>query len=139
MKRNNLISVDLISRCFQVLTRKQKTRLIQISVIQVVMNVLDLFSLALVGVLSSLSVTGVSSQVPGSKISSFLKFVGLENLSFQFQVAVLASVAALLLLTRSFLSVYFTRKTLFFLSRRGSTLSRQLIGRILSQPLARLS
>ena len=138
MKLNDFVSVDLISRCFQVLTRQQKKRLIQISAIQVVMNMLDLFSLALVGVLSSLSVTGVSSQVPGSKISSFLKFVGLENLSFQLQVAVLASVAAILLLTRSFLSVYFTRKTLFFLSRRGSTLSRQLIGRILSQPILKI-
>lgn len=135
---NQMKSVDLVGRCFRVLTRQQRKRLIQISVIQVIMNILDLISLALVGILSSLSVTGVSSQVPGSKISSFLRFLGLENLSFQLQVAVLASVAASMLLTRSFLSVYFTRKTLFFLSRRGSTLSRQLIGRILSQPILKI-
>jgi ABC-type multidrug transport system fused ATPase/permease subunit len=132
------MDLTIIRRSLNVLTRPEKKRLIAISVIQIGMNILDLFALALVGVLGALSVTGVSSRTPESRVSQVLVAFRLENFSFQMQVAVLGVIAASLLLGRSLLSIYFARKTLFFLSRRGAALSTHLISRLLAQPILRV-
>ena len=132
------LDFSVIKRSFNVLTSHEKKRLVLIALIQIVMNFLDLIALAIVGVLGALSVTGVSSRTPGSRVSQVLQIFHLQSFTFQVQVAVLGMIAAILLLSRSLLSIYFARKTLFFLSRRGAALSTHLISRLLAQPILRV-
>jgi len=56
-------------------------------------------------------------------------------LSFQSQVTALAIVAVCILTGRTLFSVYFTRKILFFFSRRGAEISATLISKLLSKSL----
>lgn len=99
------------------------------------MGLLDLLAVALIGILGSLAVTGVSSKNPGNRVGSVLEFLGLHTKSFQFQTGVLGISAALLLMLRTVLSMYFSRKILYFLSVRAAVISTQMLERMLSQSL----
>jgi len=61
--------------------------------------------------------------------------VGLENSSKADQVTILALVAACLLISKTLFTIYFTRRIVFFLSRRGAQLSADLISRLFSRSL----
>jgi hypothetical protein len=54
---------------------------------------------------------------------------------FQKQVAVLGILATIVLVSRTLFSVFFTRRTLFFLSRRAAVISANLVSRLLAQSL----
>lgn len=99
------------------------------------MSVLDLLGVVLVGLLGALSVQGLQSTKPGNGVEVALKILHIQNATFQSQVLILGLSAAALLAGRTILSIFFTRKILFFLSRRGAKISTDLISRLLSQTL----
>ena len=99
------------------------------------MGALDLMGVAAIGLLGAISISGLQSQVPGSRVIAVLKFLHISDLSFQTQAISLGITAMLLLVGRTILSVFFTRRILFFLSRRGAKISSALISRLLSKSL----
>jgi len=99
------------------------------------MSVLDLLGVLAIGLLGALSVSGLQSNKPGDRVSSALQLLQISNLSFQAQASILGVGAVFLLIGRTVLSIFFTRRILFFLSRRGAKISANLISRLLSQPL----
>jgi ATP-binding cassette, subfamily B, bacterial PglK len=99
------------------------------------MGLLDLLGVVAIGLLGALSVTGLQSRQPGDRVTSALEILGIENLTFQAQATFLGVGSVVLLVGRTILSIVFTRKILFFLSRRGAKISADLIAKLLSQPL----
>lgn len=99
------------------------------------MGALDLLGVIAIGLLGALSVTGLQSHKPGDGVNSALHLLHISDSTFQTQTIVLGTSAVLLLVGRTVLSVFFTRRILFFLSRRGAKISSNLISRLLSQPL----
>jgi ABC-type multidrug transport system fused ATPase/permease subunit len=126
---------SVFQRCYSVLSTNERSRLKLLLLIQVSLALLDLVGVALIGVLGALAVRGVQSTQPGDRIQQILEFFKLSEQSFQFQVASLGLVAAAILISRTLLSVYFARKTLFFLSRKSAELSARIIQRIMRKPL----
>jgi ABC-type bacteriocin/lantibiotic exporter with double-glycine peptidase domain len=118
-----------------ILPKNDKQKLIAITAIQVSLGVMDLFGVLAVGLLGTLSITGIQSKEPGGRVSSVLSFLSLSNSSFQKQVVVIGLAAVFLLVGRTILSIVFTRRILYFMSRRGAVISANLISRFLSQPL----
>jgi ABC-type multidrug transport system fused ATPase/permease subunit len=106
--------------------------------VQILMGVLDLLGVLAIGLLGALSVAGLQSSQPGSRITSALDLLGISNFSFQSQASFIGVAAVLLLVGRTLLSIFFTRRILFFLSRRGAKISANLISRLLSQPLLKV-
>jgi ABC-type multidrug transport system fused ATPase/permease subunit len=115
--------------------RAEKRKLLAVLFIQIFMSFLDLVAIAIVGVLGSLAVTGVSSRDPESRVGQFIQTLGLSGFSFQSQVAILGVSAAMMLTVRTVLSIVFSRRTLIFLSRRAASLSETLFGKLFSQSL----
>lgn len=105
------------------------------TVIQIALSFLDILGLIIAGLLGSLAVSGVQSQAPSSNIQRALKYLGLDSFTLQTQTAILGILAALFLIGRSLLSVIFTRRYTFFLSRRAAAISARLTARLLSQSL----
>ena len=99
------------------------------------MGGLDLLGVIAIGILGALSVTGLQSNQPGNRVSNALKLLHIQGATFQEQAVVLGIIAVALLVGRTILSIFFTRRILFFLSRRGAKISADLISRLLSQPL----
>ena len=102
---------------------------------QILLNVLDLIGVALIGIVGALSVNGISSKTPGTRVSSFLEFVNLENFTLQKQVAILGAVAVSLLVTKTLVSLFLMKRTLYFLGRKCSDISKKAIQSLLSMPL----
>ena len=125
----------LIGRSVRVLSRSDQRKISIVVVFQIFLGLIDLAGIAAIGMLGSLAVRGVSSQGPGDRVEVVLGYLHLSNQSFQVQAAVLGCLAAGLLIGRTILSVIFTRRTLYFLSRRGARVSSSLVSKLLSQNL----
>jgi ABC-type bacteriocin/lantibiotic exporter with double-glycine peptidase domain len=128
-------ALTTIGRSSRVLSRTDQRKTIAVALLQIGLGALDLMGVAAAGVLGALAVSGVQSSEPGNRVNAILTWLNLENASFQTQAAVIGLAAAVLLIGRTLLSVFFTRRTLYFLSRRGAVISANLISRLLKKPL----
>lgn len=124
-----------IGRAIKVLSRSDQRKMIAVTILQVLMGGLDLLGVIAIGLLGALSVTGLQSTRPGDRVTTVLEVLNIEQASFQTQVLFLGIGAVVLLIGRTILSIFFTRRILFFLSRRGAKVSADLISRLLAQPL----
>ena len=124
-----------IRRSLRVLPPPDRKKLVAITLIQILLGALDLLGVVLIGLLGALSVTGLQSQAPGNRVEFALEFLHLSQTSYQNQAAILATGSVVLLVGRTVLSIFFTRKILFFLSRRGASISAELVSRLLSKSL----
>ena len=131
-------SASVIRRSAMILTRKERQKIGLVIVFQIFLSILDLIGVAIIGILGSLAITGVGSQKPGNRVSSALRFLHIQNLDLQSQATVLGILAASLLIFKTIISVVFVRKTTFFLSRRGASISSNLVSKLLSLPLTKL-
>lgn len=113
----------------------ERQKIFAVLLLQICMGFIDLLAVILIGVLSSLAVTGVASRNPGSRVGQVLEFLHINNESFQFQVGTLGISAALLMIARTLLSMYFSKKILRFLSIRAAVISKQLLAKMLNQSL----
>jgi ABC-type multidrug transport system fused ATPase/permease subunit len=135
---NRKISESTLSRAINVLPSGDKRKIVAVVILQICLGFLDLLGVAAIGILGALAVTGVQSQQPGNRVSSALEFLNISELTFQNQVALLGIGAASLLIVRTIISIFVTRRIFFFLSRRGALISSKLISKLLSQPLLRV-
>ena len=131
----NRLDKGPLSRAIKVLSRSDRRKIIGITILQVLMGGLDLLGVVAVGLLGALSVSGLQSNNPGNRVSAALKVLHIQDATFQTQALILGVSAVVLLVGRTILSIFFTRRILFFLSRRGAKISADLISRLLSQPL----
>jgi hypothetical protein len=124
-----------IGRSAQILSVSDRRKIAAVAILQIFMGFLDLLGVLAIGLLGALSVTGLQSQNPSHRFDSELRFLHISGGTFQTQAAVLGGLAVVLLVGRTVLSIFFTRRILFFLSRRGALISANLISRLLSQSL----
>ena len=124
-----------IGRSMHVLSKTDQRKVQLVVTLQICMGALDLLGVIAIGLLGALSVTGLQSHKPGDRVSTALGVLHMADSTFQTQAIVLGLSAMFLLIGRTVLSIFFTRRILFFLSRRGAKISSNLIARLLSQPL----
>jgi ABC-type multidrug transport system fused ATPase/permease subunit len=127
-----------IYACLLTVGKRERQKIILMTFAQIVVNLLDLFGVAIVGVLGALTVNGIKSQQPGSRITQILEFAHLNTFSFQLQVAILGLVVVLSMMLRTLLSIYFARKTLFFLAHQSAEISSILVSKLLAQDLLKV-
>lgn len=129
---------SLLRQSINVLSRRDQKRISVVIAIQIFMGLLDLLGVAIIGVLGSLAVSGVQSAKPVGRVDFIISKLGLSSLSFQEQAAILGVAAAVILVSRTIFSIIFTRRILFFLSRRGAFISANLVSRLIAQPLLKI-
>jgi ABC-type multidrug transport system fused ATPase/permease subunit len=129
---------ETYKRFSRLLSRPDRSKLGIILVLQILVSFLDVVGIALIGMVGALTITGIQSSSPAGRISQVLEALQLADNSFQSQVAILGLAAVTVLLSRTFISIYFTRKTLYFFTLRGALLSSQLVSKLLSQNLLKI-
>lgn len=132
------IRFSIISRSMVFLNKKDRMKIFSVAVIQVLLGLLDLFSVVIIGLLGALSISGVKSQAPSESVQSFLEFLNLSEESFQFQFAILGFMAAGFLILKTILSMFLNKKTLYFLAHKAAIMSSEFFSKILNQDLLRL-
>ena len=127
--------VSIILRILKILSNTDKLKLTVLAISQVLLSFLDLVGVALIGIIGSLTVTNNSSQIQGNRIEKILKFLKIDHFSIQHQVAIIGLAAGLVLISKTLFSIYFSRRTLFFLSLRSANITRNLVAKLLNQSL----
>ena len=130
--------VKTVGRSLRLLAPKDRRKLGLVVAIQIFLSGLDLFGVALIGVVSALAITGVSGQVTGNRVGAVLEFMQLDGYTFETQIAILGATAAVTLVGRTALSILFLRKSLFFLANRAAIISGDLSSKVLAQSLLNL-
>jgi ABC-type bacteriocin/lantibiotic exporter with double-glycine peptidase domain len=123
---------------FNLLGRKDKQKTLLLALLQAGLGFFDLAAVAVIGVLGALAVQGIQSKAPEGTTSEILQLIGLNDWSFQSQVAALGLLAGFLFISKTLLSIFVTRKSLKFLGNRSAELSKQLIAKTFSLPLNKI-
>lgn len=124
-----------LARSLKLISSSDRRKVLAVTAVQVFMSLLDLLGVAVIGILGALAVSGVQSKSPGNRVQSALSVLQIENRTFQEQAAILGVLATFLLISRTLISIFFTRRILFFLSRRSAVISSDLISKLLAQPI----
>jgi ABC-type multidrug transport system fused ATPase/permease subunit len=126
---------SIVFEAAHLLDRRDRQKVVWVIALQIAFGFFDLLGVMLIGVIGALAITGVSSGKPGDRVSTLLEFVGLQDSPLQVQVASIGLVAAVLLISKTLFSIYFSRRVLFFLSRRGAAVSARMVAKLLRQSL----
>ena len=119
-------------------TPREKTKLFLLFSAQLVLSFLDLAGIAIFGLLGALAVNGVSYKEPGSRLLMVLRTLNLEGFDFRLQAAILGVLATILLVARTILAIYFTRKTLSFLGSKSARVSATLFQSVMQSDYQRI-
>ena len=138
--KSDSLNIDLLKRSIRLFNRPAQLRILAVLVIQICLAFIDLVGVAIVGLLGALSVTGIQSTEPaqGGRIATVLEALGLGSRTFQEQIAILGALAAFLLVSRTLVSIFFTRRALRFLSFQAAKISSDLFRKILDLSLLEL-
>ena len=117
------------------LDKATKVAILCFSFLQIFLTILDLISVALLGLVGAISITGVQSREYSPFIGKVLEVMMISNFSFQGQVATLAILATLVLFTRTILSISISRRSLFYFARKSAMLSSRLTRELLTKDL----
>ena len=128
-----------IKRSIAVLAKPDRRRLLLVFVVQVFLGFLDLVGIFLIGLVSALAVSSVSGNLPSKTLANILSFVSLSGFTSQYQALILGGLAASALVVKTLFSAYFSRRILFFLSRKSAIVSSELVSRFLNRPLQLVS
>lgn len=113
-------SISIVRISFQSIPVSDRPKLLLIILFQIFLNFLDAIAVGVIGILGVLSVTGIQTQPSTGRILDLLNFLRIQNLTFHYQVAVLAFFASALFIIRTLLSIYFMKRTLGFLALRSA-------------------
>ena len=125
MIRNNYRNSDYF-KIFQLVNKADKIKLLLVSFIQIFLSFFDLIGVAFVGLIGAVSVAAISSTKITGRTESVINFLGLQDFSSQSQVGILGLMSAVLLVVKTFTSLYLNRKVIFFLSRKGAVITANL-------------
>lgn len=110
-----------VLRSFQLtygmLTVRQRRKYIVLTFTQSALSILDLVGVVLLGVLGSLTISGVQSRNPTAQVGQVLSFFRIQNLEFQNQAIFLGILSASLLISKTILSAVLSRKTSIFMGQ----------------------
>jgi ABC-type multidrug transport system fused ATPase/permease subunit len=130
-----IVKTSTLARCFNLLSLRDRRKLVIASSAQILLCVLDLIGIGLVGLIGALAVTGIQSQNSTGRAQKLLEFFQLDSYTIQTQVSIIGLMAAFVLVSRTVLSMIITKRILFFLASRCAVLSKRLTTGILSKSL----
>ena len=119
--------LSIIRVFMQRIGKRERRRLFLLILTQVLVNFIDLIGIGLLGLVGAITVAGIQSQSTSPAILTMLNMIGLENKSFQMQVSVLAIVATSLLISRTIISLYLSRRTFLYFARKSIVFSESIL------------
>jgi len=128
-------AVGVIRGSLSMLSRRDQSKLVLITSVQMATGFLDLAGVLLLGMVSVISISVVSDAPVPVPVQSIIDRVGLDELSETSLAAYLCIAAGVALVTKSLLSAVLTRRTYRFLANRQAVLSGRLASALLSRPL----
>lgn len=129
---------NVLYRSLRVLPKSDYRKIPLLVSLQILLALVDFLAVVIIGVIAALSVSGIQSTLPNSRITEFLILININEYTLQSQVAILGFLAASLLISRTIASVVITRRTLMFLSNRGAAIASDIFAKLTSRSLSQV-
>ena len=123
--------LNTYKKCLRILPTADQKKFRLVMIIQAGLGLLDLIGVAVLGIIGAMAIRGVQSQPPSPRISNLLESISLNELTLQQQVAVLGLAAAMILVSRTLLTMFFNWKITNFLASRSAEISAELTSKFL--------
>jgi ABC-type multidrug transport system fused ATPase/permease subunit len=117
---------ELLRECLSVLSPRDRRILYLAATLQAALNIADVIAIALVGAIGALGVSYVAGFALPTWVSTFLKSIGLGNLTVQQALVATSVLAAALFVIKSVSSTFVSFKIFRFLASRQAQLSAKL-------------
>ena len=127
-----------IKKVLLLLSKRDRSRLLLVIMINTLLAFLDLLGVALIGIATATLIRGLQSLEAGDQVSRFLSFLHLENLPQKSLLAILLCSAVFFFILKTLLSIYFLRKTLRYMSVRSAEISSSLVSKMLNRPVDKI-
>jgi ABC-type bacteriocin/lantibiotic exporter with double-glycine peptidase domain len=128
---------DLVSRivlttksCFTLLSREEIRKVKLVAVLQLFLAFVDFVAVIAIGLVGTLSVYGIQSRSPNGQLKWLLDLLNMSNFDFQHQVVIVGSGAGIVLISKSFISAWISRRTIIFLSNRSADISNRVLHKL---------
>jgi ABC-type multidrug transport system fused ATPase/permease subunit len=131
-KVDGILSTLRIS--FTLMNDGDKSKLVLVTFVQFMLAVLDLIAVAIIGVVTGLALAGIQSKSTPETIYRVLEIFRIQDMAFQSQVAILGSLAAIVMVSKTLSSVFLVRRTLQFLAFKAAVFSANLASLVIEQP-----
>lgn len=131
---NKIIGSEII-KAVKVLSKSDQKKVVLVLLIQIFLGLFDLLGVILFGILASLTFSGLSNKIIGDRTKQMLDLLNISNSTFKEKIIYVGVIAAVILVLKTITSLYLTKRTLYFLSRRSAELSSILSTKFLSQRL----
>ena len=132
----DFLKKSIFVRSFLVFDKSVRIKLYLSMFIQSCLAVLDLFGIAIIGLIGAMSVRGIQSENNPDTINTILKFLKISDFQFQVQVALLACLSVATLIVKTVISIIAIRRIYHFMSFQSALLSKRLLEKILGQKLS---
>lgn len=130
--------IETLRSSLNLLKSRERRVLIVVVLIQTFLAFLDLLGVLLLGAVSALSLKAISGDSAQDSVVSVPAIFGLNELDNVHLVIVLASLAGFILVSKTFMSMWLTRKIMKFLASRQASVSESMARRLLSLPLVQI-
>ncbi len=122
-------------RALNLILPEKKSRIAILTAAQVTINILDLAGVLIFGIVGALGISGIQSKPVSGSMLSILTALHIGSMDFRMQVALLGSLGAILLISRSLVTALLSRHILHFLSFKSAQLSQSLIRQLFDAPV----
>ena len=136
--KNILKESNSLSRAISILSKTDKRKILFIVFIQISTSIVDLIGVAGIGLLGAISTLDNKSKSQNHTINMVLEYLHISELSVPRQMLIIGIGTSILLVSRTLISIYFTRRILYFMSTRGAALSADLLARLLSESILKI-
>jgi ABC-type multidrug transport system fused ATPase/permease subunit len=126
---------EMVQACLGELSLTQKKKLFIFAFFQALVGIFDLIGIALMGAVGAIAITGLQTNSSPKSLEKYFAILNLESEPFQFQVAVVASLAIFFMIARTLFSAYILKKALFFLATLSADISEKIIAKLFSSSL----
>lgn len=130
MKLNNLKYLNL-RESFSILSKNDLRKVAYIIVFQVLLGFLDLIGVLTIGLLSAISIQEYENDESSILLPGILSRTPLQNLEFSTLASFLAGFGLFLLISKTIISFFFTRKIINFFSFRAAEFSMNQVTKLL--------
>jgi len=122
---------EVILKAIAFTSRSDRKKLILITIITFLISLLDLAAVALAGVIGALAVRGIQEQNAGDRVRTLMESISLDQFELKTQILIISVFALCLLILRSFLSYYFSRKIFVYMSGSANKVTKELLEKLL--------
>lgn len=120
------------------LTPRDRRLLILVTIMQMSTAFLDLVGILLIGAVTALSVSIISEVPPPQIVANLIEMFEPQGMNIENFAAVLGVTAACVLILKSLINMFITRRILRFLANRQAMVAGRLAEGLLSRPLIEL-